>query len=408
MHNHMKVLVFSYYPSYKKPYFSSFIHEQVKEIKKQGVTVRVVNPVSIRPPVNVFANITKLHRNLTVWWDEVKEVKCEDEYDGVNVFQPKYLPLPKWPYAIMHQFEGLILWKSLKTFLGKLYEKWQWDLIHAHSLSPFGIAGSHLSRHFRTPLVISCMGSDLFHAQNNRMLRKRATDALRYARAVIVKSSEQMDILSKDFCIDQNKVKEIWNGVDTVLFSSVTENDKNMISNAKACKILYVGHFISLKGVVNLIEALALVKQRTNINIQLSLVGYGYLENKYRDLIEKHDLINDVEFYGALPHNKIPTVISSHDVVCLPSHREGMPNIIMEALACGKPVIASDVGGIPEILPKQCGILVKPGDPNGIYEAIITAHNNSWDSKAIRDYAVSNLCKSRQVKKIISVYERCL
>ena len=122
-----------------------------------------------------------------------------------------------------------------------------------------------------------------------------------------------------------------------------------------------------------------------DVAFYLLLVGDGPQQDQIKRLVTSFGLENRVLFKGEMPYDRMPEVMSSSDLLCLPSIREGWPNVIMEALACGVPVVASEVGGVPEILTShEYGIMVPKQDPGRLANALMTAIQKSWDRDKLR------------------------
>jgi glycosyltransferase involved in cell wall biosynthesis len=148
----------------------------------------------------------------------------------------------------------------------------------------------------------------------------------------------------------------------------------------------YVGNIRPVKGSDVLIEAMDhLVKQIGNQDAELWIIGSGEIEAQVRARTTALGLDSRVRFLGRQPHEAIPRWMSAVDVFCLPSRNEGCPNVILEALASGKPVVASRVGGIPELLTEGAnGYLVPPEDPAALARALDQALARTWDPAALR------------------------
>jgi len=144
-----------------------------------------------------------------------------------------------------------------------------------------------------------------------------------------------------------------------------------------------------------------------NKGILCYIVGTGILENKLRGVASELDLKNKIIFVGKKKPDEIPIWMNACDVLVLPSLNEGLPNVVSEALACGKPVVATNVAGTPEILNNDVGYLVKPKDVAGLAKKISKALNKKFNKerllKRANDFSVTD-----SVKKLAKIYEECL
>ena len=134
-----------------------------------------------------------------------------------------------------------------------------------------------------------------------------------------------------------------------------------------------------------LIEAMRGVRSGCRKDIVLAVVGGGGLEAELRAKVDACGLAPQVKFYGRRPHEEVPDWISACDVLCLPSFREGCPNVVLEALASGRPVVASAVGGVPELINSKTGVLVPAGEAAALADALIQAVDCLWDPSVLRD-----------------------
>jgi glycosyltransferase involved in cell wall biosynthesis len=163
---------------------------------------------------------------------------------------------------------------------------------------------------------------------------------------------------------------EVSGGVDLDIFHPVSSDKRQQLGLTDSEVILYVGRFAPLKNVALLIDAFALVR-RTRPRARLLLVGEGALEARLRAQVVRLGIGADVTFAGAHPLNDLPDFYSAGDVFVLPSSFDNSPNVILEAMACGRPVIATRVGGVPGFVHDgDNGLLVEPGQADELAATI--------------------------------------
>ena len=181
--------------------------------------------------------------------------------------------------------------------------------------------------------------------------------------------------------VDDKLTHVIYNGVNLEKF---TPKSKSVAMHKPY--ILFVGNLIKEKGVFELLDAYeALHKQKKDI--ELHFIGGGPKLAELERRVKAKNISDSVRFVGLVPHDELPQYLSNAKILALPSYREGVPNVILEAMACGVPVVASSVGGIPEVVNEETGVLVKSIDAHSIEEAMIEALEKSWSTKTIRAYA---------------------
>ena len=177
------------------------------------------------------------------------------------------------------------------------------------------------------------------------------------------------------------------NAVDTSLFSP---SEQKRLTDC--CHLITIASLDENKNISDLISALAILKKNLNFSSKLEIIGDGPLRSELEKQITLEGLSNAITLQGVLPKRIVAERLRSADIFLLPSQWENQPAAIIEAFACGLPVIASRVGGIPEIVPEKFGRLLPPNDPVSIATAIVDLCNqyNSFDRHAISEYAKSH------------------
>jgi glycosyltransferase involved in cell wall biosynthesis len=149
--------------------------------------------------------------------------------------------------------------------------------------------------------------------------------------------------------------------------------------------ICYVGNLVHEKGVDLLVEAMGLLVRSGRRDLDLALVGAGGLAEPLQKRAAELGITEHLRFVGRRPHEEIARWIAAADAFCLPSRREGCPNVVLEALACGRPVVAARVGGVPELVSPGTGVLVQPESPEALAAGLREALERPWDPQALRD-----------------------
>lgn len=213
--------------------------------------------------------------------------------------------------------------------------------------------------------------------------------------------------------VPSDKTQVITNGVDTNLFMPLsTEVCRSKLglglpNNAKI--VLYIGNLQKEKGVIYLLNAFNnLAQQNLLKDIRLIIVGNGPLKEEFVSYVIKWDLQDSITFIEAQHHHMIPIWINSCDVLCLPSISEGCPNVILEALACGTPVVASKVGGVPELIfSEKLGVLFEKSNVDELVEGLLVALKKKWDINFIVN-SVKYRSWDTKAKEMVQVYKKVL
>ncbi|MEW6003265.1 MAG: glycosyltransferase, partial [Nitrospirota bacterium] len=210
--------------------------------------------------------------------------------------------------------------------------------------------------------------------------------------------------------MDWKKVIVIQNGVDRDKFSvKENKNDTKKLLGLNQNKqyLIFVGQLQEVKGINNLIEALSILQKRKTLFFDTVLIGEGPLRYEITQLIKEKELTEKVYLRGNRPHDEIPLWMNAGDILCLPSLREGLPSVILEALACGLPVVATQVGGIPELISEDNGILVEPQNAAALANSIEIAFRKEWDREVISK-GVEQFSWGRSAELYLKVYEEVL
>jgi teichuronic acid biosynthesis glycosyltransferase TuaC len=256
------------------------------------------------------------------------------------------------------------------------------DVILNFLLYPAGFAALSVGRKLRVPVVVGSIGSDL-NAIPDPLSRWLTRKTLHGASRVIAKS-EQLRDRALAMGADPDTTCVIANGCDESLFFPRTRNfarqELNIPQGAEL--IVFVGRMYRSKGIIELIEAVVTLS-REHPNLRLAYVGDGPDLAALREKIRHTDLSGHVNFAGACSANEVARWLAAANLLALPSHAEGCPNAVIEALSCGRPVVATRVGALTELVDRSCGILVPVGDAAALLAALDTALSMPWDEAAI-------------------------
>ena len=334
----IRTLLFStLYPSSVRPVHGIFVETRLRELLRTGsVQTKVMAPVpwfpSRHPRFGEYAQMAATPQ---------REIR-----NGIDVLHPRYPLIPKLGMTLA---PALLAAASVRPIQQLLDEGFDFDVIDAHYFYPDGVAAAWLARWFGKALVITARGSDVNliadHALPRRMIRWAACQA---AASVGVSQALSNRLLALGAPID--RVLTLRNGVDTQFFKPLAQADARQLLGVKAGPVLLaVGNLLPVKRVGLVIEALACVRQQ-HPAAMLCIVGDGPLRSDLQAMARSLGLSDAVHFAGAVPQQQLACWYSAADVLVLASSREGWPNVLLEAMACGTPVVASRVGGVAEIV----------------------------------------------------------
>ncbi|HEY0862316.1 MAG TPA: glycosyltransferase, partial [Pseudoxanthomonas sp.] len=230
------------------------------------------------------------------------------------------------------------------------------------------------------PLVVGARGSDL--RVRDAISRRLTRPVLHAARRLLVVSEDLGRVAERDYGADPDRIRAIPNGCDAAIFHPADRAEARLALDlpADAEVVTYVGRLVPEKGLRELLVAAGQLRA-SRPRLQLVLVGEGPMHAELAALAAAGDL--PVRFAGTRPPAEVARWMCASDLVTLPSYSEGHPNVLVEALACGRPVVATPVGGIPEVVDAASGVLVPARDPAALAEGLDQALERDWDEAAL-------------------------
>lgn len=275
-----------------------------------------------------------------------------------------------------------LLWQR-----GRQLRAAHYDCILVSWAYPDGVAASWLARRLGIPYVLKVHGSDLNVQAECALRRPQIRAALRGADAVVSVSQALAD-KAIVLAADASRVHVLYNGVNQALFTPGLRSEARARLGLATTTplLLYVGNLKASKGCLDLLDAFPALLT-LHPGARLIYVGNGPDRDALRARIIALGCEKQVELAGATAHDTLGDWFRAADLLCLPSHNEGVPNVVLEAMACGTPIVATRVGGIPEVVPAYAGILVAPHDRAALSAALIEASARHWDSRKIALHA---------------------
>jgi glycosyltransferase involved in cell wall biosynthesis len=365
-----RVVVFTtLYPNAAMPAHGVFVENRLRHLVGTGdVTARVVAPVPWFPfRAAIFGRYAKNAR-----------VPGHENRAGLAIEHPRYLVIPK----IGMLLTPLTLFLAALPVLRRLQAETDFDLIDAHYFYPDGIAAAMLGRALNKPVTITARGTDINYVPRHRLPRRMILWAARQA-AGIVAVSEALRRAIIALGVPPQRVRTLRNGVDLAMFKPCDRDAIRATLDLDGPTLLSVGHLIERKGNHLVIGALPQLP-----GYRLLLAGEGPERAALEALAIGLGVADRVQFLGPIAHSDLAAIYSAADALVLASSREGWPNVLLEAMACGTPVVATNLWGAPEIVSRpEAGVLMAERSVDGVAAGVAALFRDLPERAATRRFA---------------------
>lgn len=363
----MKNLVFStLYPNEFQPNFGIFVENSVRHVAASGIETQVVAPLGIPPwPMSKLAQYAPL-----------MSIPRHETWRGLSVHRPRFSLFP----SVGWRLNPWLITRACLPLLRQLHSNdFAFDVIDAQFFYPCGVAAVQMARALKVPVMIKARGADITYWGTLPWARRRMVAAAHAADLITAVSqslAEQVAALG----IPENKIRIHYTGVDLERFTSDGREEARQSAGFTRPTILSVGALIERKDYPLSFRALALVP-----DVDLVIAGDGPDRAKLEALALDLGLKDRVKFLGPVPHDQLSVLFRAADMLALTSRREGLANVLVEALACGTPVVTMDVEGAREAVDRPtAGLVVTARTPEAVAEAFRHVLGQSHNPALIR------------------------
>ncbi|UCE75376.1 MAG: glycosyltransferase family 4 protein [Methanomassiliicoccales archaeon] len=373
------------FPRYKNDYSGSFVFDLAKAMVEQGAEIDVITLYYPGSKKFEIMNGIRVHR--FQYWSPSRYQKLATESGIATDLKSNIIARIQLPF--------LLLFFLLKTH--KISKSC--DIIHAHfTLS--GLAAVFSQRIGRKRIILTCHGSDINYIPESGMVRTISIHTLEKVNKIITVSYALKNKIV-DLGISQDKIVIIPNSVDTKRFSPRR-------TKSNGFEILWAGRMVREKGLEYLFQAMIEVIDKIP-DVKLILIGDGEQRKYLEKLAVKIGIRDNLHFVGIKEHSAMPDYMAQAKLFVLPSLSEGMPLTLLEAMSSGIPIVATKVGGIPEVVKNgENGILVPPGDSKELSKAILRLMENKTLSdelgKNARKLIIDKYSLDSAARKTMKVY----
>ena len=341
------------YPNAAKPGFGGFVARSMAALAaRSDWRVSVIAPIGAPP----FAPGR---------YAELAEAATDGLENGVQVYRPRFTLIPK----VGARLNPSMIARSVLPLARRLHTEVPFDLIEAQFFYPDGPAAARIASALGIPLSIKARGGDIHYwgAQGHALRRMREA-AEHSAGLLAVSEALRRDMIALG--LPGDKIAVHYTGLDRIRFRPMANDEARariaaLGLPANAPLLVSVGALTPGKGQRLAVHALVELP-----GVHLALVGAGPEENNLRKLVARTGLGDRVHFLGQVAHDILPALLSAADAMVLPSASEGLANAWIEALACGTPLVISDVGGAREVVTRPDAGRLVARDPKAIATAV--------------------------------------
>ena len=357
------------FPNPVNPSHGSFVATRLEKLVASGeVEAEVLAPVPWSPSWLPYSPSGRL--------DRVPRFRM---HGGLRVHHPRYLVVPKVGMTVTPR---TLFWTLRSALQQLLAQGRKFDLIDAHYFYPDGVAAVRLAKEFGIPIVVTARGTDLNLIPEYRVPRRMICHAAAQADGLITVCQALKDRLV-ELGTAADDVVVLRNGVDLELFRPMDRQSARARLGLTRRTLASVGGLVERKGHHHAIRALASLA-----DTDLLIVGEGPERSRLERIAAQEGVSGRVRFLGRMQQKQLPEIYNATDALVLASSREGWANVLLEAMACGTPVVASAVWGTPEVVTApEAGVLMKTLDTQGVVEGVTRLFSMSPDRAATRRYA---------------------
>ena len=386
----------SLFPSDLEPTAGLFIRERMFRVARARPIV-VVAPQPWFPGQGLIRHFRPHFRPMAA---------ARETMDGIEVHRPRFFSVP----GLFKRFDGFLMALGTAATVRRLVRQHRVNVIDAHFGYPDGCAARWLARWFRLPMVLTLRGKEARQASSP--LRRPLSRAVRDASRVITVSSA-LRALAIELGAEPTRVQTIGNGIDTAKFRPMPRGEARRILGLPpdARVLVTVGTLVERKGFHRVVEVMPRLLQ-SHPDLHYLVVGGAGAEGddsaQLRAQVAQLRLRDRVHFLGPVPPESLHVPLSAANAFVLASRYEGWANVLLEAMACGLPVVATDVGGNAQVIGQPgLGHVVPFGDGDALAAALEKTLDADWERGAIRAYAEANSWEVR-IPQLIAVFDRLL
>lgn len=368
----MNILALSFlYPNTLYPHYGIFVHNRLKAVSKYH-EVKVINPIPYFPGCGRLAR-----------YKNYGEIPLQETIDGIEVYHPRFFIIPR----LFKFIDALTCKAAVMPLVEKLYESYPFDLVDLHWTYPDLPTGIAIKKKYNKKMLVTLRGKEAFHI-NEGVGREFLIKNYLLKADTVISLSQELQEIAVNMGVKKKHCHVVRNGVDTSAFYYMERDECRKHLNIPLDEkiILSVGSLTFPKGFDRIIKSLSKLLE-IDAACKLYIIGSEGPAGDYRrginQLIVDFDLRGKVSLQGLVDNKDLIYWYNAADLFCLASRGEGSPNVLGEALACGCPSVATDVGAVVEILSNKLNGIVVSNSADGVSSGLKKALPLDWDRKAI-------------------------
>lgn len=375
------------------------------------MNILMVTPYFYEPPggkygvMRLSIELNKRGHNVYVISSRVRNAKLYEEFEGVKVFRKKPLfYIPSLPYAATFMISDIL----------RYIRRFNIDVLHVHTIHYFSsFSAAIISKMTNFPYILSVLGMTTTFARDFidtvfKIYESTISKFVISQASMIIAIAKQLVPRALELGAPQSKIKVIPHGIDPIEYSPNNDGSKirAKFGIEEDDKVIgFVGRLVPLKGVKYLLDAIKMINKKID-NVKVLIVGDGPQKRELEALVRKN-LKQNVIFTGFISKENLPHVYPAFDIFTLPSLTEGLSNTLLEAMACGKPIITTFVGGNSELVEHgKTGLLVQPKSSEELAEKILDLLIDSNKRVQMGQRGRDKILKHYTWEKIVPMYKR--
>ena len=395
----MKVLsLTTLFPTRMQPVHAVFVYNRLNHMAELA-EVKVIAPIPYFP-------FEHLHPS----YEYRSQVPAQDRIGNLDVIYPRYLSIP----AILKPLDGLFLFLTALFAIWKIRQGFDFDILDTHLAFPDGFAGVLLGKIFKKPVAITLRGHDINVLPSSEFpVRKKMVEFAIKRANLVIGVADALRAKAVSLGTPEARSLTISNGVDVARFQPAWRSEARERLNLPKDRriVLSVGRLVENKGYHLIVEALAVLREQGAEIPYLVIVGSPGDQPDYAatllDTIEKFSLQDNVLLAGAQLNETLSDWYNAADVYCLASRVEGWANVLLESLACGTPVVATNIWGTPEVITSDSYGLLVERSPEALAAGISQALSRDWNRAELNQYASAQTW-DQTAHKVIAAFQKLI